>query len=1095
MIKYSLRILFCLFLISRFAFADEPNLVSADALKVQIESLKAENNEANQPLIRNLEGTQAFLERIKRQQAEIQNLEAKIQNSPNTLSSSQNVIKTLRDDLDNVSAKPYATLSIKALEKKQDDIQQELSSLQTASAEINAAIASYRTAQEQSRRQISENNQKAEKLTRWKFNSQASRSLIDKYNAEIKYLETNNQYNALFGQNIDLLISLDEAKRAEISLKQQLLQRQLTLLQERLNAKRIEEHEAQAKQSQAASEKAENPLIQEQLGLNSDLSHYLVEQTQRTNTLFQDNLRVKSIFNHLTQTQREVEEQINALQGTLVLSRIINQQKQSLPTQRVNKALAKDIAKLRVEIFDLSQKRDELYNLPNVLDKIAQEHNQVLEGEDRQTLELVLKDREKILVELIKTLNAQLTQSNEIEQTQKQIVAISDALQEKLQQQSFWVQSNNPIDLSWLKDFPSLAVLEIAELAKYTGFGGVQDNFVSVLIWLLGFGTIYGVIAWKKADIKARLAEIAAQVNTLKNDSHWHTPEAMFWTIVLSIPSGLLFLTLLTVLLYLFTPNPLANWEWVVSAFNYWIFFTTILALLRPNGLAYRHFGMPQASNEIFQRIIRQSVWIVGLLLVSSIFSQVEIIGFTNDVIGQVMTIVALALCTFVVRPLLDRGIQEYENAKTEDGTKRNVSLFKLLRLTLFVVPLTLLGLIILGYYYTAVYLIDHIIKSYLIALVWVFGRYFAYRSLTISSRRMAYRRLQNKREKIREQALLSLEQGGSEIKEKPEEKIKISTVNQQIFRVADLVAWVVLFLSLYTIWSDLIGVANYLNTVILWEQVETGAQGTTVESITLLNLLRSALYVTLTYVLVKNIAGILEVTLFSRIKFAKGTPHTIIAILTYVIMILGSILAFTALGISWSKLQWVFTALSVGLGFGVREIFGSFVSGAILLLERPIRVGDKVTVGNFKGVITKIRLRSTTLIDDDNMEVVLPNQAFVTDRFINWTLNNTITRIQIVMKINSGANLSLVRQLLLQAAGEAERVMQDPEPRVNLTEFGDGWIEHELNVHIPELDDRTPTRNFLYQRIDELFSAHGIQLAFNHLDVHLHDRLKTLSP
>lgn len=1095
MVRKYLYPFFLLFLWMTGVQADEIELVSAEDLKPSIERLKQENNEANNQLLKNLEGALLFLERIKKQEAEIEQLEERIKNSPKSLAASQTAIQNLREEIEQLGEKNYAELSSEQLEKKQTEIQQELSVTQMTLGELNSSSASYRAAQEQSRRQISENNQKAEKLVRWKFNSQASKSLIDKYNTELKYLEANNKYNTLFAQNIDLLISLDESKRTEVSLKQQLLQTRLKFIQDIVNRKRIEEVEAQAKQAKelTVSQKAENPIIQEELGLNADLSQYLVEQTQKTNTVFQDTLRAKSILDNLIQTQREVEAQINALQGTLVLSRIINQQKQALPTERLNKGLAKDIAKLRVEIFDVSRRRDDLYNIADVVAQLEADHKTLFEKEERKTLELVLKDREKILVDLIKTLNTQLNQSNELDLTQKQIVTISDQLQDKLQQQSFWVQSNNPIDLSWVKDFPGLAVLEIAELAKYTGFGGLKENFFLVLTWLSIFLSIYGVIVWKKPDIKARLNEIAAGVNTLKNDSHWHTPEAMFWTVILSVPSGLLFLAAITVALYLFLPNPLANWGWVTRAFGYWIFFSTVLSLLRPNGLAYRHFGMPQASNQIFRRIIQQSVWIVGLLMVSSIFSQVDIIGFTNDVIGQVMMIVALALCTFVVRPLLARGIQEYENAKTEDGKKRNVSLFQLLRLALFIIPLTLIGLIILGYYYTAVYLIDHIIKSYLIALVWVFGRYFAYRSLTISSRRMAYRRLQDKREVIREQALQVLEQGSGEIK-RSEEKIKISTVNAQIFRVADLVAWVVLFISLYAIWSDLLSVANYLGTVILWEQIETTAQGSVVESVTLLNVLRSVMYIALTYVLVKNIAGILEVTVFSRIKLSKGTPHTIIAILTYVIVILGSILSFTAIGISWNKLQWVFTALSVGLGFGVREIFGSFVSGAILLIERPIRVGDKVTVGNFKGIITRIRLRSTTLIDDDNMEIVLPNQAFVTDRFINWTLNNTVTRVQIILKINSGTDLNLVRTLLLQAANEAEKVMDDPAPRVNLTEFGDGWIEHELNVHIPELDDRTPTRNYLYQRIDELFVQHGIQPAFNHLDVHLHSTDKSVS-
>lgn len=1082
-----LQILCFILLFSTSVRADVQERLQADELKQQIEMLKREGSESNVQLIKNLEGTVHLLEKIKKQQSEIEGLEEKLKTSPQELAASERTIRALQDKIDSFSNAQYAELSIRELEERLHSFQQETATQQAMVQELNSSIAGYRSAQEQSRKLIAENHIKAEQLQRWKLNSQASRSLRDKYDAELKYLEANNQYHSLLSQNIDLLISLDESKRAGVNLNQQWLQKVTAAVQEILNKKRLEEHAAQAEQTEKlkASNKAENPIIQDELGKNTDLSQYLVEQTQKSNDLFQDNQRIKSILDNLTKTQHEVEEQISALQGTLVLSRLINQQKLSLPTGHFDKNLAKDIARLRVEIFDLSQKRDELYNLPSVVSRIEAENNSVLENEERETLVVVLKDREKILIELMKTLNNQLNLSNEIDTAQKQIVAISDGLQEKLEQQSFWVQSNNPIDLIWLKDFPRLAVIEIAELAKYISFSNLGQNLPSTLFFLLLLFSLWGLIAWKKPAIKARLSKLASQVNTLTNDSHWHSPEAMFWTIVLSLPSGLMFLMVATVLLYLFVANPLASWEWIVKAFYYWIFFATVLALLRPNGMAFRHFGMPQASNQIFQRIIRQSVWIVVLLLVSSIFSQVEIIGFTNDVIGQVMTIVALALCTFVVRPLLDRGIQEYENAKNEDGSSRNVTLFKLLRLVLFIAPLSLIVLIILGYYYTAVYLIEHLIKSYLIALVWVFGRYFAYRSLTISSRRMAYRRLQNKREKIREQQ--NLEQGSESNKPETEQKIKISTVNQQIFRVADLIGWVVLFASLYAVWSDLISVANYLTNVILWEQVETTSQGTVVESITLLNLLRSVMYIAITYFLVKNIAGVMEVTIFSRSKFAKGTPHTIIAVLTYLIVIIGSISAFLALGISWGKVQWIFTALSVGLGFGVREIFGSFVSGTILLFERPIRVGDKVTVGEYTGVITRIRLRSTTLIDDENMEIVLPNQAFVTGRFINWTFNNTVTRVQLKMKINSGADLNLVRQLLLQAAEEAEKVMQDPAPGVNLIHFGDGWIEHELNVFVQEIDDRSDVRNFLHQRIDQLFNEHQIKIAFNQLDVHLH--------
>ena len=489
---------------------------------------------------------------------------------------------------------------------------------------------------------------------------------------------------------------------------------------------------------------------------------------------------------------------------------------------------------------------------------------------------------------------------------------------------------------------------------------------------------------------------------------------------------------------------------------------------------------MPQESNRIFQRIIKQSIWIVGLLLVSSIPSQIDEIGYLNDAIGQVMSIIALALCLFVVRPLLNRAIREYQKAKKEEGaTNTSISLFRLLRLILVIVPISLIILIILGYYYTAVYLITHLLNSYFVILLWVFGRYFAYRFVAISARRLAYRRLQEKRRKLREQVL----ENSTKEETKEDETIKLSVVNQQIYRVTDLIGWVVLFASLYVIWSDLISVAYYLDGVILWESNE----GSQVESVTLLNLMRASLYVVVTYVLIKNIAGILEVTVFSKMHLSKGTPQTIITFLTYIIVTFGSVSAFSALGISWTKIQWIFTALSVGLGFGVREIFGSFVSGSILLFERPIRVGDKVTVGQYTGIITKIRLRSTTLLNSDHMEVVLPNQAFVTDRFINWTLNNTITRLQIFFKVSYDTDLDLMQRLLLQAVSEAPKVLNEPKVEINMLHFGDNALEHELLVFVGELGDRIETMNFLQYRINQLFRENGIRFALNQLDVHLH--------
>ncbi|WP_281772838.1 mechanosensitive channel MscK [Haemophilus parahaemolyticus] len=1086
MFKNTASILFsCLFSLTLFShevWAEVSQNRAEESLRQQISALRsgslesAEMNAQDQ----NLELTKHFNEQTLKQKADFAVLEKQLQALPQDLAQVQKRTIENKKEVDAVSENSFNSLSLADLIKQQERIEADLQSVQSQLLALDAQISNDRNLLKNNQRLLNENSVRLQEINRVKSLPPQSHLLneMERWDAEIRFIEESNRYNNLLSNNAERLIAFDEAKRSEAAARQALMQKQLSVLQEVLNTKRLEDSEQKAKDvaSQRIASSIENFLITDELDHNKELSQFLVQQTKKLNTLSHDDLRMRNVLESLTQTQRNIDEQISALQGTLVLSKVINKQKQTLPTEKINNNLAKSISNVRVNLFEYSQQRDELYNIDDYVRNLTHNLEEPLTNEENSALNNILKERQKLLDEIIKSLNSQLNLSITIENNQRQALAIGDALQRKLQQQSFWVNSNNPIDFAWLKAFPALAFAEVGVLTDYVGIENVQPNLLSTVLFTSISLLIALLINWKKSAIKDRLASLASRVNTLTNDSHWLTPEAMFWTILLALPSTLIFFTAYNAIGFLFFNDPIAIGRWGVRVTLYWWFFATMLSLLRPNGLAFRHFGMPQESNRIFQRIIKQSIWIVGLLLVSSIPSQIDEIGYLNDAIGQVMSIIALALCLFVVRPLLNRAIREYQKAKKEEGTTNtSISLFRLLRLILVIVPISLIILIILGYYYTAVYLITHLLNSYFVILLWVFGRYFAYRFVAISARRLAYRRLQDKRRKLREQVL---ENGTKE-----DETIKLSVVNQQIYRVTDLIGWVVLFVSLYVIWSDLISVAYYLDGVILWESNE----GNQVESVTLLNLMRASLYVIITYVLIKNITGILEVTVFSKIPLSKGTPQTIITMLTYVIVTFGSVSAFSALGISWTKIQWIFTALSVGLGFGVREIFGSFVSGSILLFERPIRVGDKVTVGQYTGIITKIRLRSTTLLNSDHMEVVLPNQAFVTDRFINWTLNNTITRLQIFFKVSYDTDLDLMQRLLLQAVNEAPKVLSEPKVEINMLHFGDNALEHELLVFVGELGDRIETMNFLQYRINQLFRENGIRFALNQLDVHLH--------
>ncbi|MFN3904484.1 mechanosensitive ion channel domain-containing protein, partial [Rehaibacterium terrae] len=215
---------------------------------------------------------------------------------------------------------------------------------------------------------------------------------------------------------------------------------------------------------------------------------------------------------------------------------------------------------------------------------------------------------------------------------------------------------------------------------------------------------------------------------------------------------------------------------------------------------------------------------------------------------------------------------------------------------------------------------------------------------------------------------------------------------------------------------------------------------------------------------------------------------YAITSVSRYLIVIVGLLTGLSLFGVRWSQLQWMAAALTVGLGFGLQEIFANFVSGLILLFERPFRVGDIITIGDLTGTVTRIRTRATTLVDFDNKEIVVPNKTFITGQLVNWTLSDTRTRIIVKVGVAYGSDPALVHRLLMQAAEEHPKVLAEPAPRSWFMAFGASALEFELRVFVSEIADRLRTLNDLNSRIAELFAEHGIEIAFPQLDIHVRD-------
>ncbi|MGF7452955.1 mechanosensitive channel MscK [Pasteurella bettyae] len=1097
MLKHSRSFLFSIGLLLTFVsnvFAVE--LPTEKSLQSQIDTLqKEEQTETVKSTLQNLQDTQNLLSQLTKQKADTDQLRKDIDNSAKSLAESKSNIEklTAQEKTSEQLKAEFSKLSTSVLQAKSVDTLNQLQSLQTQLTSLNANLSSQKTAPERTQAALAENLKNIQTINEKLSDVNLDNTLRTKLVTEQALAEAKNAYNQVLLSGNEALTALYTSQVNEKNLAQQQLQLELTALQDAINEKNLQQSQQQAEKAAESQQKNvttdTNPVIVHELELNTIVTKELLEQTSKYNELSQDNLRIKGILDNLQQTQHNIEEQISALQGTLVLSRIINKQKQALPQDSMIKGLSKQIADLRVRIFDVTEFKNNSGNTETYIANLEKSEKVTFTNSEKKQLQEILLSREKSLTDLLKQLNSQLNVSINLELNQQQVQTISDTLQEKLKQQSFWVKSNNNIDLKWFSEAPLLIKFQLREIGKIFDFSNWKDNLAPAMSWILLLVVLTMLILRKKNAIKQRLNHINNKIKSIGTDNHWNTPLAIFWTLILCLPSTFMFLAVFIFVTYICFQDPAPAWPWGLKMSFYWLYFAFLLAMLRPNGIAYSHFGMPRQSNETFRNILKRSVWVIALMLNTSIFTNLDM-GVTYDVIGQVMTIIMLVVTIFIVAPAFRKAISDYQKETKEEKKSAAVYSLYAVRAILLLAPIILIVLIACGYYYTGLVIIEHLVATYFAAMSWVIFRNIVRRGFAVTARRLAAKRLQEKREqaRLRAEANENAESDGGEVAlEVKEETLAVSEVKHQISKITDFLLWFVLFGLMYWVWSDLVTVAYYLDGVTLWKQSVVTETGTVMESVTLFNLLIAVLVLFATYVLIRNIGGLLEVFVFSNLELSQGTPYTITTLLTYIIIALGATLAFGTLGMSWSKLQWLFAALSVGLGFGMQEIFANFVSGIIILFERPVRIGDQITIGEFTGTVSRIKIRATTLIDYDKKEIIVPNKAFVTERIVNWALTTSVTRVVISVGVAYGSDLELVRNLLLQAAEENDKVLKEPkalQPMAYFLTFGASTLDHELRVYVGDLIDRTRTLDALNRRIHELFAEHNIEIAFNQLDV-----------
>lgn len=392
-------------------------------------------------------------------------------------------------------------------------------------------------------------------------------------------------------------------------------------------------------------------------------------------------------------------------------------------------------------------------------------------------------------------------------------------------------------------------------------------------------------------------------------------------------------------------------------------------------------------------------------------------------------------------------------------------------RLVLVAPPLVFGALSAVGYHYTAV----ELSRFYLASLLLIAFAILAYRT--------ALRWLRIARDRLRREDVP---------REEDETELAVRTAQLEKFDaqarliVQNVIGWS-LALALFGVWKTVLPALSVLDRVNLWDiTIKDAAGATTLQPVTFSSVALAGLIALITMIASRNLPGVLEFGLLQRLQVTRGSRYAITSLLQYAIVAIGFSIVLSTLGLRWSQVQWLVAALGVGLGFGLQEIFANFISGLILLFERPIRVGDVVTIGDMTGQVTRIQIRATTIKDGDNKEIVVPNKTFITDRFLNWTLSDQVTRIVLQVGVAYGTDVDLAIRLLLDLARAHPKVMSEPAPQAVLVGFGDSALTLELQVHAEELKHRGDVRHELNTRIYRTFRAHGIEIPFPQRDLHI---------
>ncbi|WP_312229947.1 miniconductance mechanosensitive channel MscM [Pseudescherichia sp.] len=949
---------------------------------------------------------------------------------------------------------------------------------QERAREINDSLSQLPQQQTDARRQLSEVERRIGTQTGTTALAQAQTLSAQANSARLKAQVDELELAQLSANNRQELARM----RSELAQRQaQQLDAYLQALRNHLNSQRQREAEQALESTELLAENSANlPAgIVDQFKINRELSQALNQQAQRMDLVASQQRQATGQTLQVRQALNTLREQSQWLGVSNMLGDALRAQVARLPEMPKPQQLDTEMAQLRVHRMHY----EDLLNKQPQLRQIRQADGQPLTAEQSRILEAQLRTQRELLTSLLQGGDTLILELTKLKVSNSQLEDALKEVNEATHRYLFWTADVSPMTLSWpieiVQDLRRLISLDtVNQLGKATM---MMLTSKETLLPLFAALVLVGFSVYSRKHFTRFLERSSAKVGKVTQDHFWLTLRTVFWSILVASPLPVLWATLGYGLRSAW-PYPLAVaiGDGVTATVPLLWVVMICATFARPTGLFVAHFGWPRSRVARGLRSYLMSIGlIVPLIMALIMFDNLNDREFSGS-LGRLCFMLICGALAVVTLSLKRAGIPLYVDKTGSGDNMVNHMLWNLLMSA----PLAAMLAAAVGYLATAQALLARLETSVAIWFLLLVVYHIIRRWMLIQRRRLAFDRARQRRAEIlaqrargeEEQAHSTSTEGTVEV---DESELDLDAISAQSLRLVRSLLMLIALLSVIVLWSEIHSAFGFLENISLWDVTSTVQGVESLEPITLGAVLIAILVFIITTQLVRHLPALLELALLQHLDLTPGTGYAITTITKYLLMLFGGLVGFSMIGIEWSKLQWLVAALGVGLGFGLQEIFANFISGLIILFEKPIRIGDTVTIRDLTGSVTKINTRATTISDWDRKEIIVPNKAFITEQFINWSLSDSVTRVVLTVPAPSDANSEEVTQLLYTAAERCTLVIDNPPPEVFLVDLQQGIQLFELRIYAAEMGHRMPLRHEIHQLILQGFREHGIDLPF----------------